>query len=102
MITGLVGNIMGLAIMVLAPGNALRAANREELHSGILGLAARFMNLTLAVRDEFFILLSVYIILVLLLRLQGKSWAELFDILVFGFLFFTLQLFVVFELNHYM
>ncbi len=87
MMTGLVGNVLGLAIMVLAPGNALRAANREELHSGILGMAARFMNITLALRDEFFILMCVFMVLVVLLRLQGKRWVELLDVLVFGGLF---------------
>ncbi|MCR5657663.1 MAG: DUF6056 family protein [Butyrivibrio sp.] len=87
MITGVLGNVLGLFIMVLAPGNMQRAANREELHSGLLGFAARFLNITLAVREEFFILLCVLIVIVTLLKLQGKRWAELFDVMVFAFLF---------------
>jgi len=87
MITGLVGNVAGLAIMVLAPGNALRAAGREELHTGLLGMAARFLNITLAIRDEFIVLIGAFIVLVVFLRIQGRKWAELLDVLVFGFLF---------------
>ncbi|WP_320911860.1 DUF6056 family protein, partial [Eisenbergiella porci] len=51
MVTGLIGQAVGLAFMVLAPGNAVRAAAREEEHSGLLGYMARFQKITLAVRE---------------------------------------------------
>ncbi len=89
MIAGILGNVTGLAIMVLAPGNALRAANREELHGGILGLAARFLNITLVVRDEFFILLAVLIALIVYLRIYGKKLTELLDVFVYFAMWFA-------------
>ncbi|WP_026524650.1 DUF3329 domain-containing protein [Butyrivibrio sp. MB2005] len=84
MIFAILGNIAGLAMMVLAPGNALRAAYREELHSGILGMAARFLNITLVVRDEMFVLLAVLIVLIVFLRVYGKSFEQIYDVLLFA------------------
>ncbi len=82
--TGLLGNVMGLAFMVLAPGNAYRSSVREELHSGLLGLAARFLNLTLMVRTEFFILFAVLIVMIVYHRVYGKKWNELFYVLLYA------------------
>ncbi len=84
MVAGILGNIIGLAFMVFAPGNAQRAQNREELHSGLLGMAARFLNMTNAVYEEFFILLSVLIVLVVFLVLSGKKVMEMLDIYIFA------------------
>ena len=84
MVSGVLGNIFGLAMMVLAPGNSIRAAGREELHSGLLGMAARFMNLTEFVREDFFILFSALLVLFTYLILNGKKIEELLDIIVFA------------------
>ena len=89
MISGIAGNVLGLAIMVLAPGNAARAANREELHSGILGLAARFLNITLVIKDEFFILLAVLIALIVYLRIYGRKFTELLDVFAYAAMWFA-------------
>ncbi|MBE5842608.1 MAG: hypothetical protein E7302_00355 [Butyrivibrio sp.] len=89
MITGILGNVMGLAIMVLAPGNMLRAANREELHGGLLGMAARFLNITIVIHEEFFILLSVLIALVIYLLTYGKKLTELIDVFAYTGLWFA-------------
>ena len=74
MITGLIGNIIGLALMVLAPGNAARAAVVEEEHSGLLGYMARFQKITLAVRENFLILLIIGLLLFVIVCYQKKSW----------------------------
>lgn len=58
-----IGNMIGLMVMVLAPGNALRSAQREELHSGLFGLVSRFQKISLIIRSYFFVLLAVFILL---------------------------------------
>ena len=77
MITGLLGNMIGLAFMVLAPGNAIRAAAKEEEHSGLLGYMARFQKITLAVRENFLILLLIGLLLFIIVYYQKKSWKAL-------------------------
>lgn len=77
MITGLLGQAVGLAFMVLAPGNAIRAAAREEEHSGLLGYMARFQKITLAVRENFLILLIIGLVLFIIVYYQKKSWKAL-------------------------
>ena len=86
MLSGIAGNIIGLGIMVLAPGNAARAQNREELHSGIVGLGARFLALTDMVRSEFFILLCILIVLVVYICLQSDKKQNLLDVTAFAVL----------------
>ena len=77
MIMGLLGNMIGLAFMVLAPGNAIRAAAKEEEHSGLLGYMARFQKITLAVRENFLILLLIGLLLFIIVYYQKKSWKAL-------------------------
>ena len=77
MVTGLIGQAVGLAFMVLAPGNAVRAAAREEEHSGLLGYMARFQKITLAVRENFLILLIIGLLLFIIVYYQKKSWKAL-------------------------
>ncbi|HJA93727.1 MAG TPA: hypothetical protein H9717_11550 [Candidatus Eisenbergiella merdipullorum] len=77
MATGLIGNGIGLAVMVLAPGNAIRAQVQEEEHSGLLGYMARFQKITLAVRENFLLLLIIGILLFIIVYYQKKSWKAL-------------------------
>ena len=87
MITGLLGNLAGLAIMVLAPGNAIRSqAQPEEEHSGLLGYMARFQKITLAVRENFLLLLIIGILLFIIVYYQKKSWKALWAYSRNGFL----------------
>lgn len=60
---GAIGNLIGLLFMVLAPGNAERGQYRTELHSGLYGMVSRFQKITLIIRQYFFILLALYMIL---------------------------------------
>lgn len=62
-VAGAIGNLIGLLFMVLAPGNALRSAQRAELHTGLFGMVSRFQKVTLIIRSYFFVLLAVYLLL---------------------------------------
>ncbi len=54
LVSAAAGNLTGLLIMVLAPGNAVRASlSQPENFDGILKYAARFQKVTLVLRDEF-------------------------------------------------
>ena len=87
MISGILGNAIGLAFMILAPGNALRASQREELHGGLLGMAARFLNVTNALYELFFVLIAALIVLIVYLRSSGKKAGELKEVIIFAGLF---------------
>ncbi|MCR5770131.1 MAG: DUF6056 family protein [Butyrivibrio sp.] len=87
MITGFIGMIIGFAFMILAPGNYVRASFTEEEHSGIVGMLARIQKTTLLIRDNFLILIGVFIVLLIILRIIGKTWKELHNMLLYGFLF---------------
>lgn len=77
MVTGILGQIIGLAIMVLAPGNQGRASAIEENHDGLYGMFSRIQKITLIVRDEFFWLIAACIVCYILCRLQGKLNCEM-------------------------
>ena len=87
MITGFVGMIIGFAFMIFAPGNYIRASFVEEEHSGIVGMIARIQKTTLIIRDNFLIMICMFIVLLIVLRVLGKKWSELHNMLLYGFLF---------------
>lgn len=87
MITGLVGIIIGFTFMILAPGNYIRASYTVEEHTGLVGMIARFQKTTLLIRDNFLVLICAYIAILMILRVIGKSWRELHNMLLHGFLF---------------
>nr|WP_292163111.1 DUF6056 family protein [Butyrivibrio sp.] len=87
MITGFIGMVIGFAIMILAPGNYIRASFVEEEHTGIVGMIARIQKTTLLIRDNFLILICMFIVLLIILRIMGKTYMELHNMLLYGFLF---------------
>lgn len=87
MITGLVGMVTGFAFMIFAPGNYIRASFTEEEHTGIVGKIARIQKTTLLIRDNFLIMICIFVILLIVLRALGKKWKELHNMLLYGFLF---------------
>lgn len=87
MISGLIGNILGFLIMIAAPGNMVRSGYKKELHSGLFGIASRCLKITLNIKDEFFILLCIFIFLILLLHYQNVNWHKMKNTLLFFFLF---------------
>ena len=83
MITGILGQISGLAVMVLAPGNSIRASAIEENHAGIYGMFSRVQKITLMIRDDFFWLIVAFIVCYILCRIQGVINSEMCNALVF-------------------
>lgn len=86
MITGLLGQITGMILMVIAPGNRLRTDTMsDENFTGIMKYVARFQKITLVVKEEFLILILAAILLYLICRAQGKTrWQLRRPILFFG------------------
>ncbi len=67
MITGLVGSLVGFALMVLAPGNYSRLAVTDEEHTGIMALVARFLKITLNIKNGYIIPVSAFLIILVLI-----------------------------------
>lgn len=67
------GNLLGLLIMVTAPGNAIRASFAEENHTGLVGMIARAQKLTLNIQTNFQVLLGVLIVTIVIGVLQKKA-----------------------------
>ena len=65
MITGFVGNLLGFAVMILSPGNFGRAEVAEEEHTGLLALMARFLKIVINIRDNYFILVAAFVVLLI-------------------------------------
>lgn len=86
MITGLIGQVTGFLFMILAPGNALRAATKEEEHSGWFAYLSRFQKITLAVRNNFLILLIIGLLLFIIIRYQAESWKAVWNLSRYGIL----------------
>lgn len=87
MISGLAGNVIGFLFMVLAPGNAVRQQFMEEEHSGLFAIVSRWQKCNLAIRNHFFILLAVCIIVFVLVRLQQAEWKKSLNMLFFFIVF---------------
>lgn len=87
--SAMAGTLTGLLFMVLAPGNANRSQYLEEAHDGLLGMAARFLKVTLVLKDEFMVLLIIITVLFLLLKFQGKRFTDVKDMILFVFIFFA-------------
>ncbi len=91
MITGLVGAVIGFIIMICSPGNFSRAASQEEAHTGLLALLARFLKITINIRQGYLVLLFAFIAIVIAIAYKQKSREEFFEtasaMMLFGFLF---------------
>ncbi len=87
MISGFIGMIIGFSFMIFAPGNYVRASYFTEEHTGFVGKIARIQKTTLLIRDDFLIMICMFIVLLIVLRALGKKWKELHNMLLYGFLF---------------
>jgi len=87
MISGIIGQITGLTIMVFAPGYDTRLALSEETHTGIIAILSRFQKITLVMKNHFFLLIAIFTVLLILCLLQKKSFYELRNALLFFGLF---------------
>lgn len=91
MTAGIAGQIIGFLLMILAPGNAVRALAQEEEHTGLLALASRFQKVTLAVRDNFLALLIIGMLLFIIVKYQKQTikalWKECRNGILWGITF---------------
>lgn len=60
MITGLVGSIIGFIMMILSPGNYGRLNVTEEEHTGLVAMLARFLKITLNIKNHYIILVAAF------------------------------------------
>lgn len=92
MITGFIGNLIGYGILLSSPGNFSRAGmeSEEEAHTGIVALAARFLKITLNIKNYYLILVFVFVVLVIAIAYRTGKLSAFFDaakgMLLFGLL----------------
>ncbi len=91
MISGFVGTFIGFVIMIASPGNFSRAAAAEEAHTGLLAIMARFLKITLNIKEGYLILIFAFIAIVIAIAYECKSGADFMDkasgMVLYGFLF---------------
>lgn len=87
MFAGVGGNLMGFLFMVLAPGNANRMQFMEEEHTGLFAIVSRWQKCNLAIRNHFFILIAICVVVFILVRLQQAEWEKSKNMLIFFFVF---------------
>lgn len=82
-ITGLIAMVMGLMIMIAAPGNKIRSAAQEETHSGILALVSRMLKCTLKQKEIFFILIAICIVTFIILIVNKNTKDSMYQCVFF-------------------
>ena len=90
MVTSLVGSMIGFVIMILSPGNFSRAEGTEEAHTGLLALAARFLKITLNIKEGYLVLILAFIVFAISMayRTLGTKFMEkASEMMLFGLLF---------------
>lgn len=87
MLSGAVGNLTGFLFMILAPGNASRAQYMEEEHTGLFALVSRWQKCNLAIREHFFVMISIAIVAFIFVRLQKAKWEKSKNMLVYFIVF---------------
>ncbi|MBO6241650.1 MAG: hypothetical protein J6O61_12555 [Butyrivibrio sp.] len=65
MIAGFAANLLGFGIMILSPGNFGRAEVADEEHTGLLAIMARFLKIVINIRDNYFVLVAAFVVLLL-------------------------------------
>ena len=80
---GLVGMLTGFCFMIAAPGNYGRASMAEDNYGGIVKYISRAYKITLAVEENFLILLLILLVLFLTARAQKRTWKELSGVIIY-------------------
>lgn len=83
MISGILGNIVGLGFLVLAPGNANRMDLMQEEYTGIMALISRFLKINNVVYEYFLVMILITLVIVVYLWFKGYSWEHFKTISVF-------------------
>ena len=91
MVSGLIGNLIGFAILLLSPGNRSRAAAAEEAHTGLLAFAARALRVTLILKENYLVLILVFVVIAIAMIYRAGSKEKFvpaaFNMLLFGLAF---------------
>lgn len=80
---GPVGMVTGFCIMFSSPGNWTRAALTEDNYGGIVKYIARAYKITLAVKENLFVLLLILLVLVIFAKVQKRTWKELESVVIY-------------------
>ena len=80
---GPIGMVTGFCIMFSSPGNWSRSALAEDNYGGLVKYIARAYKITLAVKENLFVLLLILLVLVVIAKAQKKTWKELESVLVY-------------------
>lgn len=89
MISGLTGNVIGFLFLILAPGNYARSQNPalipvDDRHILII-LASRITNLTNRLRNDYDILIIIFIVLITMQIILFKDWKRIYISFAFFF-----------------
>lgn len=91
MYAGLAGNLIGFAIMILSPGNGARAEGADEEHTGVVAILARFLKITLNIKDNYLVIFIVFIVIAIAIFYRTGTFSEFIKaargMLLFGLLF---------------
>ncbi len=84
-ITGLIGCAAGLILMVVAPGNRVRGAERlaDEEQTGLLMYVGRLLKINDALVRNFAVIFCILVILTVYLILKGRKAADLKDVFIY-------------------
>lgn len=91
MYAGLFGTMLGFIIMAIAPGNVARAEGRSEEHTGLLAIMARFLKITLNIKNDYLTLVFVFLVIAIAIAYRTGKFDKFYEaskgMLLFGFLF---------------
>ncbi|RKM59793.1 hypothetical protein D6855_08370 [Butyrivibrio sp. CB08] len=91
MVSGLIGNLIGYGILLSSPGNSSRAASAEEAHTGMLALAARFLRVTLILKEHYLVLILIFIVIAIAIAYRAGSKERFIEasssMMIFGLAF---------------
>jgi len=84
MITGIAGMVIGLTVMVLAPGNRARATLMSGENEGIMRYLGQFLKINQAVYTYMFIMLVIMVVILVYLYLKGEKLSQIYMPLIFA------------------
>jgi len=91
MLSGLIGNLAGFMIMILSPGNTSRSESTEEAHSGLTAIAARFLKITMNIKEYYLVLVLVFAVILIAIVYRVGQRVQFYEaagtMILFGVLF---------------
>ncbi len=92
MLTGFVGSLIGFGTLAASPGNYGRMDALEEEHTGIMAIVARFLKITLNIKDNYLVLTCAFAVIMVLLAYYIADRALYFEKTKTMIMFFVLFL----------